>query len=96
MIGQTRLLCKGPFKWHLQVLRNAAWGGGGVSFPGKKRYKGVRLNVISVTTGWVRVKFPGKKRYVKLEWPLNSPLLVDSKILKPMKKMQGITNIALF
>ena len=35
----------------------------------KKRYEGVRYNVISVTRGWVGVKFPGKKRYVTLEWP---------------------------
>ena len=47
-----------------------AIGGGGVSFPGKKRYEGVRFNVISVTRGWVGVKFPGKKHYVTLEWPL--------------------------
>ena len=53
------------------MLRNAVGGGGwGVSFPGKKRYEGVRFNVISVTRGWVGVKFPGKKRYVTLEWPL--------------------------
>ena len=38
--------------------------------PRKKRYEGVRFNVISITTGWVGVKFPGKKRYVTLEWPL--------------------------
>ena len=44
-------------------------GGGGVSFPGKKHYEGVRFNVVSVTRGWVGVKFPGKKRYVTLEWP---------------------------
>ena len=43
---------------------------GGVSFPGNKRYEGVRFNVISVTRGWVGVKFPGKKRYVTLGWPL--------------------------
>ena len=30
--------------------------GGGVSFPGKKCYEGVRFNVISVTRGWVGVK----------------------------------------
>ena len=30
----------------IQVLRNAVWGGG-VKFPGEKRYEGVRLNVIS-------------------------------------------------
>ena len=35
----------------------------------KKRYEGVRFNVISVTRGWVWVQFPGKKRYVTLEWP---------------------------
>ena len=46
---------------------------GGVSFPGKKRYEGVRFNVISVTRGWVGgVKFPGKKHYVTLEWPLTT------------------------
>ena len=38
-------------------------GGGGVTFPGKKRYEDVRFNVISVTRGWVGVKFPGKNRY---------------------------------
>ena len=50
------------------IVRNAV---GGVSFPGKKRYEGVRFNVISITRGWVGVKFPGKKRYVTLEWPQN-------------------------
>ena len=35
-------------------------GGEGVSFPGKKRYEGVRFNVISVTRVWVGVRFPGK------------------------------------
>ena len=28
-------------------------GVGGVTFSGKKRYEGVRYNVISVTRGWV-------------------------------------------
>ena len=42
----------------------------GVKFSGKKRYEGVRFNVISITRGWVGVQFPGKKRYVTLEWPL--------------------------
>ena len=51
----------------IQVLRNAV-GGGGVSFPEKKRYEGVRVNVISVTRGLVGVKFPGKKRYVTLAY----------------------------
>ena len=54
----------------IQVLHNV---GGGVSFPGKKRYEGVRFNAISITRGWVEVKFPGKKRYVTLEWPLGLP-----------------------
>ena len=52
------------------MLRNGDGGGGGVKFSGKKRYEGVRFNVISVTRGWVGVQFPGKKRYVTLEWPL--------------------------
>ena len=33
----------------------------------KKRYEGVRFNVIGVTVG---VYFPGKRRYVTLEWAL--------------------------
>ena len=49
------------------MLYNAVGGGGGVRFPGKKGYEGVRFNVIRVTRGWVGVKFPGKKRYVTLE-----------------------------
>ena len=44
------------------------------AFPKKKRYEGVRFNVISVTWGWV--KFPGKKRYVTLELPLNVILIL--------------------
>ena len=55
----------GPFKCYVTQL-----GWGGVKFSGKKRYEGVRLNVIRVTGGWVGVQFPGKKRYVTLEWPL--------------------------
>ena len=52
------------------MLRNADGGGGWVSiFSGKKRYEGVRFNVISVTRGWVGVQCPQKKRYVTLEWP---------------------------
>ena len=42
------------------MLRNAD-GGGVVTFSRKKRYKGVRFNVISVTRGWVGVNFPEKK-----------------------------------
>ena len=41
---------------------------GGVSFPGKRHYEGIRFNIISVTRGWVEVKFPGEKHYVTLEW----------------------------
>ena len=51
------------------MLRNAD-GVGGVKFSGKKRYEGVRFNVICVTRGWVGVKFSEKKHYVTLEWPL--------------------------
>ena len=40
------------------MLRNAD-GGGGVKFSAKKRYEGVRFNVISVTRGW-GVQFSGK------------------------------------
>ena len=50
------------------MLRNAM-GGGGVSFPSKKVYEGVRINVISITRGWVEIKFSGKKHYITLEWP---------------------------
>ena len=53
------------------MLRNSDGGGGVNFFFGKKRYKGVRFNFISVTRGWVGVQFPGKKRYITLELPLN-------------------------
>ena len=44
--------------------------GVGVSaFSGKKRYEGVRFNVISITVGGWGSNFQGKKRYVTLEWP---------------------------
>ena len=42
------------------MFRNAL-GSGGVRFPRKKRYEGVRFNVISITRWWVGVKFPEKK-----------------------------------
>ena len=58
---------KGPFKCYVTQMGV----GGGVTFSRKKRYEGVRINVICVTRGWVGVQFPGKKRYVTLEWPLN-------------------------
>ena len=57
----------------IHVLHNA--GGGGVRFPVKEHYEGVRFNVISVTRGWVGVKLPGKKRYITLEWPLDNSLV---------------------
>ena len=41
----------------IQALRNAV---GGVRFSGKKRYEGVRFNVISVTRGWVGSNFQKK------------------------------------
>ena len=52
----------------IQVLRNADGGGvgWGVKFSGKKRYEGVRFNIISITRGWVGVQFPETKRYVTL------------------------------
>ena len=37
------------------MLRNTDGGGGGVKFSGKKRYEGVRFNVISVTREGVGV-----------------------------------------
>ena len=52
----------GPFKYYVTQM-----GVGVSNFPGKKRYAGVRFNVISVTRGWVGVQFPEKKRYVTLE-----------------------------
>ena len=62
------------------MLLALRWGGWGSNFqlnPRKKRYEGVRFNVISsVTRGWVGVQFPGKKRswlltpmfLTRLEW----------------------------
>ena len=44
------------------MLRNAD---GGVRFSGKKRYEGVRFNVISITRGWVGVQFPEKKALIR-------------------------------
>ena len=51
----------------IQVLYNTV-GGGVCQLSQKKRYEGVRFNVISITRGWVGVKFPRKKCYVTLEW----------------------------
>ena len=53
------------------MLRNADGGGGGVKFSRKKRYEGVRFNVISVTRGWGS-NFQKKALYVTLEWPLET------------------------
>ena len=48
----------------------------------KKRYEGVRFNVISVTRGWVGVQFPEKKRYVTLEWPHS--IKIPNKLFKSL------------
>ena len=47
--------CWGVVVWStcigaIQVLRNAD-GGGGIKFSGKKRYEGVKFNVIIITRG---------------------------------------------
>ena len=47
-------VARGPFKCYVMQ-----WGWG-VSFPGRKRYEGVRFNVIRFTRGRVGVKFPAK------------------------------------
>ena len=53
------------------MLCNAV-GGGGLTFPGKKRHcEDVWFNVITIMRGCVGVKFPGKKCYVTLEWPVS-------------------------
>ena len=41
------------------------------NFPEKKRYEGVRFNVIHVTRGVGWCQFSRKKRYVTLECPLS-------------------------
>ena len=46
----------GPFKCYITQMGV----GECVKFSGKKRYEGVRFNVISVTRGWVGVQFPEK------------------------------------
>ena len=49
---------QGPFKCYVTQM-GVGWGGGQIFR--KKRYKGVRFNVISITTrGWVGVQFPEK------------------------------------
>ena len=56
------LICYGMVA--IQVLSNAVRGG--IRFPGKKCYKGIRFNFISVSRGWVGVKFPRKRHFVTL------------------------------
>ena len=51
------------------MLRNEYDGGESQIF-WKKRYEGVRFNVISIMRGWMGVQFPEKKHYVTFEWPL--------------------------
>ena len=63
IVNDPLVAYRGPVKCYVMQ-----WGR--VKFSGKKRYEGVRFNVISVTRGWVGVQLPGKKRYIKLEWPL--------------------------
>ena len=46
------------------MLRNADQSGG-VRFAGKKRYKGVRFNVISVTRGWVVVQLISRTKALR-------------------------------
>ena len=53
------LSCMGPFKCYVMQM-GAGDGCGGCLLSRKKRYEGVRLNVISVTRGWVGVQFPEK------------------------------------
>ena len=55
----------GPFKCYVTQMVVS-------HFSEKKRYEGVRLNIIIVTRGWVGVEFPGKKHYVTLQRPLRS------------------------
>ena len=62
LIMMFRILNPNQLLGAIQVLRNAVGvGGGGVNFSRKKRYEGVRFNVISVTREWVGVQFLGKK-----------------------------------
>ena len=52
------------------MLRNAVGGGRVSDFPGKKRYKDIRFNIISVTRGgWVS-NFQEKNMTLHLNGPL--------------------------
>ena len=53
----------------LVFVKQWGWGVGVSAFSGKKRYEGVRFNVISITVGGWGSNFQQKKRYVTLEWP---------------------------
>ena len=55
---------KVPFKCYVTQM-----GWGGVAYSGKKRYEGVRFNVISVTRGGWGSNFQEKSERVTLEWP---------------------------
>ena len=56
VVSHTRGRQKGPFKCYVTQM-----GVGVAHFPEKKRYEGVRFNVIYRYEGWVGVQFPGKK-----------------------------------
>ena len=49
---------------HSSVTFIMQWGDGGVRFPGKQRYKGLRFNVSIITRGWLVVKFHLKLKKV--------------------------------
>ena len=59
----------------IQVLRNAVGSGRVSDFHEKKRYEGVRFNVITIARGWVGVEFPEKNRYVTLDWPIIATII---------------------
>ena len=56
--------------WAIQVLLKKC-NAVGCQISWKKLYEDVRINVISVTRGWVGVKLTEKMCYVALEWPLS-------------------------
>ena len=95
-LGQSRQLSANVsplgLRCHSSVIRNAD-GVGGVIFSSKKRYEGVRFNVISVTRlrGWVGVQFPEKKRYVTFEWPLILPFVSTCVRMKIIIQIQEST-----
>ena len=58
----------------MELLTCSKW----IHLSQKKRYEGVRFNVISVMRGGV--KFPGKKHYVTLEWPPSDIVILHEEI----------------